>query len=170
MFNYPPEFKYPIDLKTNYIKRCIGVPGDVIEVRDTQVYINGEVGENPQQMQFRYFIYTKERINERVFKQHEISDYTRDLRGNGYFVFTSPTYASQLESLPFIDQVKILERNEDDVEPRIFPDSRVFPWNVDYYGPVTIPGKGMTIELTRENIATYRSVITNYEGHEDVKI
>ncbi len=170
VFNYPPEFKYPIDLKTNYIKRCIGVPGDVIEVRDTQVYINGEVGENPQQMQFRYFIYTKERINERVFKQHEISDYTRDLRGNGYFVFTSPTYASQLESLPFIDQVKILERNEDDVEPRIFPDSRVFPWNVDYYGPVTIPGKGMTIELTRENIATYRSVITNYEGHNDVKI
>ncbi|MCH7514999.1 MAG: signal peptidase I [Bacteroidetes bacterium] len=170
VFNYPPEFKYPVDLKTNYIKRCIAVPGDIIEVRDAQVYINGEPGENPPLMQFRYFIYTKERINERVFKQHEISDHTRDLRGNGYFVFTSPAYARQLESLPFIDQVKLLERNDDDVEPRIFPDSRVFPWNADFFGPVKIPGKGMTIELTRENLATYRSVITNYEGHEDVKI
>jgi signal peptidase I len=56
VFNYPPELRYPTDLKTNYIKRCVGLPGDNIEVRDLQVFINGEAIENPPQMQFSYLI------------------------------------------------------------------------------------------------------------------
>jgi len=170
VFNYPPEFHYPVDLKTNYIKRCVAVPGDVVEVRNTQVYINGIAEENPPEMQYRYFLYTKERINDRIFKKYKISDFSRDLRGNGYYVFISPAYAGELETLPFITEVRLLERKKDEVEPRIFPDSRMFPWNTDFFGPLKIPGKGMTIEINAENLAKYRSVITNYEGHDNVQI
>ncbi len=170
VFNYPPEFQYPVDLKTNYIKRCVAIPGDKLEVRDTQVYINGEMGSNPEGMQERYFIYTKDRINERIFKQHEIADYSKDIRGNGYYVFTTPEDALALEKLPFIESVKIIKGKEGVAEPRIYPDARIFPWNADFYGPITVPGKDMTIEITRESLATYRSVIENYEGNDDVKI
>lgn len=170
VFNYPPEFEHPIDLKTNYIKRCVGVPGDVLTVENTQVHINGEVFENPPEMQFRYFIFTKERINERIFKQNKISDYDRDLRGNGYYAFITPEDAEILRAMPFIDDVRILQRNEDDVEPRIFPDARVYPWNADFFGPLEIPGENTTIEINSETLVTYGSVITNYEGHDDVRV
>jgi len=170
VFNYPPEFEYPVDLKTNYIKRCIAVPGDKLEVRDTQVFINGEPVSNPPGIQERYFIYTSERINERIFKQHNIADYSRDIRGNGYYVFTTTEDAQKLENLPFIESVKMIKREDGVAEPRIFPDSRVFPWNADYYGPLTVPGENMTIDINKETLATYRSVIVNYEGNRDVKI
>jgi len=170
VFNYPPEFEYPVDLKTNYIKRCIGVPGDILEVRDTKVYINGEPGIDPPEMQNRYFIYTNDRINDRVFKQHRISDYTRDLRGNGYYIFTTPEDADELAALPFISSVKMIKREKENTEPRIFPDAREYPWNADFYGPIEIPGEDMTIEINKLTLTTYRSVIENYEGHDDVRI
>ena len=48
--------KYPVDLKTNYIKRCTALPGDVLEIRDRQVYVNGEATANPPGMQYSYTI------------------------------------------------------------------------------------------------------------------
>src|SRR5690606_13053578 len=73
VFNYPVEFEYPVDLKTNYIKRAIGVPGDVLEIKDTQVYINGERGENPEQMQFSYDVITHRTLNADFFDQFNIN-------------------------------------------------------------------------------------------------
>lgn len=170
VFNYPPEFEHPIDLKTNYIKRCVAVPGDVLEVKDMQVYVNGEAEENPPRMQFKYYVATQERINERVFKQFNISDYYRDPRGIGYQVFTTPENANELASLPFINSVQVVENNAGSAEPRIFPDSRVYPWNADFYGPLEIPGEDMTIEINEDNLTKYGSVIRNYEGYDDVRI
>ena len=170
VFNYPPEFEYPVDLKTNYIKRCIGVPGDILEVRDTQVFINGEPGSNPTELQNRYFVFTNERINERIFKKHEISDYNRDLRGNGYYIFTTPEDAAELAALPFIDKVQMIKKDKEIIEPRIFPDSREYPWNPDFYGPIEIPGVDLKIDINKQTLTTYRSVIENYEGHDDVRI
>ena len=146
------------------------MPGDILKIDGTQVYINDETFENPPKMQFRYFLFTPERINERIFKQNNISDYDRDMRGNGYYVFTTPEVATQLATLPFIDEVRLLQRNEEDVEPRIFPDSRVYPWNADYYGPIEIPGENTTIEINNETLTKNGSVITDYEGHDDVSI
>jgi len=65
VFNYPKE-DHPVDLKTHYIKRCVAIPGDELEIRNNQVYINGELGENPERMQFRYYLFTKQAINQRV--------------------------------------------------------------------------------------------------------
>ena len=170
VFNYPPEFEYPVDLKTNYIKRCVAVPGDILNVNATQVYINGEAMVNPPKMQLRYFLFTDERINDRIFKQHDISDYNKDLRGTGYYIFATPESAAELAELPFIDNVRLLQRTDDDVEPRIFPNATEYPWNADFFGPIKIPGEDMTILVNKENMVKYGSVITNFEGHEDVVI
>ena len=100
VFNYPPEFQYPVDLKTNYIKRCVAVAGDVIEVKDMQVYINNEPMDNPERMQFRYFVETPETINQRVFEKYDISEKYKV--NGGYMVFTSPNTANELNSLQFM--------------------------------------------------------------------
>jgi signal peptidase I len=56
VFNYPAEREYPVDLKTNYIKRCVGIGGDTIQVTDGVVYINGKKAEEPPQMQSSWVI------------------------------------------------------------------------------------------------------------------
>ena len=168
VFNYPPEFEHPVDLKTNYIKRCIGTPGDIVEVRDTQVYVNGDVFENPPNMQFRYYIFTDEIINDRVFKKYEISEYYRSQ--GGYYVMTTPKTAEELKGLAFIKDVILTKNTEEQVNPRIFPDASVFPWNEDFFGPLEIPAKGQTIEVNKENLTKYGEIIRYYENNKEVEI
>jgi signal peptidase I len=168
VFNYPPEFQYPVDLKTNYIKRCVAVAGDVIEVKDMQVYINNEPVDNPERMQFRYFIETAETINQRVFEKYDISEKYKV--NGGYMVFTSPNTATELKSLQFINDVNVLEADPDVAEVRIFPNANKYPWNVDFWGPITIPAAGMTINVNDETMTKYGSVIEYYEGHELVEV
>jgi signal peptidase I len=164
VFNYPPEFQYPVDLKTNYIKRCVAVPGDVIEVKDMQVLINNEPGDNPERMQFRYFIQTPETISQRVFEKYDISEKYKV--NGGYMIFTKPKTADVLKTLQFIDEVQVLEDEPEKAEMRIYPNANKFPWNVDYWGPMLIPGEGLTIEVNDENMTKYGSIIEYYEGHE----
>lgn len=169
VFNYPPELQYPVDLKTNYIKRCVGLPGDSLKVVDTQVYINGEAIENPEKMEFRHNIVTQQQIKDRVFKSYDITDYERT--NYGYIAQMMPETAKKFEQLPFVEKVEILKMNEDQVNPRVYPKSpQLFPWNEDFYGSIWIPTKDASIPLNEMTIALYRDVIENYEHNDEVRI
>jgi len=168
VFNYPIEFQYPTDLKTFYIKRCIGLPGDALEIINSNVYINKELIENPSKTQFKYLLSTSNFINDRVFKRHDITE-AHQVRG-GYVVDTQPEIAEKFEKYEFINEVIPLRLEKGEPELDIYPDSDMFNWNKDFYGPIEIPAKGMTIELSSENIQKYHSVIALYEGHDDVKV
>lgn len=154
-------------MKTNYIKRAVGLPGDNIEVRGLQVFVNGEAIENPPKMQFSYLVKSKGVINERVLRNHDITD-VRMIQNNVYHLHTLPETAEKLRSLDFIEDVTLLVVDKEIVNDRIFPDNA--PWNQDHYGPLHVPAEGETIEINEQNLATYRSVIENYEGNENVKI
>jgi signal peptidase I len=168
VFNYPPEHQYPVDLKTNYIKRCVAIPGDVVEVRNMELFINGEPAYQPSGMQFKYLVQTNETINDRVFKKYDISEKYKV--NGGYLIFTTPETAIELEQENFIRAVEVLTAEQGDAELRIYPDATKYPWNVDFYGPLEIPGEGQTIEVNEETMTKYRSIIEYYEGHDDVAI
>lgn len=170
VFNYPVEFEHPVDLKTHYIKRCVAVPGDTFEIRDMQVYINGEPGENPFNMQFRYYLKTEENINQRFFKTYDISMAEAHKLPGGYIVSSMPSTADEVKAAPFIENVIVDKYPEGQSNPRIFPSARYFAWNEDFYGPLLIPGKGMTIPITEENLVKYEMAILKFEGLDDVKI
>jgi signal peptidase I len=180
VFNYPPELQHPVDLKTNYIKRCVGLPGDKIEVRDLQVYANGIAMENPPRMENEYFVATSTAVNEeKVFKENGISEYnsytetfndtiaTNDQ--NGYIVFTTEEIADKLKGYDFVKGITVVKSPKEISEPMLFPNSQLFKWNRDNYGPVSVPKEGFTVNLTPENIALYGMVIKNYEGNEGVE-
>ncbi len=170
VFNYPPELEYPTDLKTNYIKRCVGLPGDSLKVVDTQVFINGEALENPQKMEFRHNIVTKENIKERIFKKYDLNLDEIDLTSNGYIVHATIETANELKKLPFIQDVKLLKMPADQVNPRVHPkNGQLFDWNEDFYGAIWIPAQGSTIDLNEKTIALYRTVIENYEHNDEVR-
>lgn len=173
VFNYPPEFQHPKDLRTHYIKRCIAIPGDVIEVRNGQVYINNEPGTNPALMQHRYFVATNQVIRDRVFSEYDIWEYAPSGKQDGtkgYVVLTTAESAQKLADLSFVQSAEPIFMEKDYVEPRIFPDARYYPWNADFFGPLEIPGRGKVIDIDEETLAMYGSTIQNYEDLNDVTI
>lgn len=187
VFNVPPKElndnkDYPVDLKTNYIKRCVAIPGDTLQVIERQVLINGKPEENPPLMQFSYLVTAKDEINERILKKYKIYDLEIVGRPENNVIYQmnlTPALAEELKALPFIEEVKIATyingegfaaRTEKTVEPNIFPDSKIFPWNGDYFGPVVIPAEGMTITIDEKTLATYGRTISEYEHNNDVRI
>lgn len=165
----------PIDKKENYVKRCIGLPGDNLKIVDRQVYINDAPIENPKEMQFNYHVKFN---NVAAFKSacKEFSVNIED-RKNGYFdekepVYILPLTIEEYEQLKANTSVVSIEVDNDTLGSAapfsLYPNSVEAPfdlWTKDNYGPIHIPAKGETIELTKENVALYRRVITAYEGH-----
>lgn len=181
VFNYPPELQHPVDLKTNYIKRCIGTPGDRVEVRNAQVFLNGKAMENPPRMENEYFVSTTTAVNEeKVFRENGISEfstYTETYNDtiptndeSGYIVYTSSQTASVLKAYDFVRDVRQVVAPKEISEPSLYPSSPLVKWNRDNYGPITVPKKGVTIAMTPENVAFYGDVIKYYEGNEKVVV
>ncbi len=180
VFNVPPrelnEGKdYPVDLKTNYIKRCVGIPGDLLQITDRQVIVNGQPIGNPPDMQFSYLVTSKDEISQRNFEKLQIDpdDYTYMGRPNNnalYQMFLSPQKAEELKAIPYIVSVEPDYRTSDGPDMRIFPMSKYAPWNGDNYGPIRIPQEGMTIAVNDSTLAFYGETITLYDHNEDAKI
>jgi signal peptidase I len=167
VFNYPDEH-HPVDLKTNYIKRCIGTPGDVVEIVDQQVLINKKPLDNPPKMQFSHFVETNTNITDRVFRKCGISESERN--GNGFVVLATDEAVSCLENLQFVQSVTRIKKPADQFEGGSIFDP--FQWNIDHFGPLEVPGKGTTIEINSDNLIKYGKIIQQFEGYdpEDVFI
>lgn len=181
VFNVPPRDlnegkNYPIDLKTNYIKRCVAISGDVLEIKNKQVVINGQPLINPPGMQFSYLITAKDEINERNFDKLELDpdDYTYLGRPENdkavYQMFLTNAKADEMKTLPYIVSVSEDYRTSEGQDTRIFPGSKYTPWNGDNYGPLTIPKEGMKIPVNDSTLAIYGNVIREYDHNKDVKI
>lgn len=187
VFNYPVDDMYnsrpdggfhPKDLKTHYIKRCVAIPGDVIEVKKGQVYINDEIGENPELMQHNYRITPKRQLSQqewnKVIDKYDLATSLNIERlPSGITALrpmTTAEAAEELRKLDFISSVEIQLRDSSSVEGDIFPDSRYYPWNADRFGPLEIPYRGMKLKADEYTLAKYGSTIADYEELEDVKI
>ncbi|BDD04317.1 signal peptidase I [Aureibacter tunicatorum] len=170
VFNYPVEFQYPNDLKTNYIKRCVAVPGDTLQIKNRIVFINGEKQNSPAGVQYRYILRTTNELNDRTLRKFKISDFV-EINLNTYLVHINPDIAKVLEGQDFVKELVLYERTKGVAEGDIFPNETVFPWNADWYGPLMIPGKGITVDLTNpDNVVKYAFTIEHYEGHDDVSV
>jgi signal peptidase I len=168
VFNWPADEGYPTDLKTNYIKRCVAVAGDTLQIIDTKVIINGQVAKIPEKVQFQYYLITKENINDRIFKANKITDYYPI--PEGYVVHTQPETIEKLKGMPFISQVIQVKQQEGVGDPSVMPHNSKYNWNIDFFGPLWVPKKGATIQMTPENVILYESTISRYEGHENVTV
>ena len=172
-----PDLKpHPVDLRTNYIKRCVAQPGDKLEIRNGQVYVNGKAEVNPKRMQGEYFVSTGAPVNElNVFKKNGIVDYAPftetfndSIPGNdafGYIVKTTSDIVLTLKKYDFIKSVEPVIMPRTWKEPYLFPESDLLNWNKDQYGPLLVPKKGMKVLLTPENVAKYADIIINYDGN-----
>ena len=180
----------PVDKRENYVKRCIGMPGDTLEVRNNQVYIDGVAAKNPEKMQLKYLLETNgSMLSEEQFRLLDISKADRAMidgnnntslmaflgikpNENGQYnpVYHIPLTKKALETAKKLPIVKNVF-----VEPDTFGGDTYYPvgyetgWSRDNYGPIWIPKKGATIPLTERNLALYKRCIVNYE-HNNLEV
>lgn len=177
----PDLHPHPVDLRSNYIKRCVGIPGDKLEIRRGQVYVNDKAQPLPMRMQNEYFVSVKTAVNEEnVFRKNGITEFAQftetfndSIPSNdefGYVVKTTAALAEKLKTYDFVKRVEVVFMDKGLKEPYLFPTSDLLDWNKDNYGALTVPKQGMTIPLTKVNIALYGEIIQNYEGNENVSV
>ncbi|MCX6306940.1 MAG: signal peptidase I [Bacteroidetes bacterium] len=156
----------PVDKRENFIKRCIGIAGDSIRIIDRVVYINGKPEQNPGLRQFRYLVKTNgSPINQKNFEKLDITE-TVSTDNNGTYELTlSEEAISKLKQYDNVVSIEPMVIPKDTRDPNIFPYDSIYPWNVDNFGPVWIPKKGVTIPLTMQNICFYKRIIGVFEGN-----
>jgi len=176
----------PLDKKSNYVKRCVGIPGDELEIKNGYVYINGEQNSLPDRakLQFRYKIVSKSSFVKRdnsgrylnqpsafVSSHFDISDiYISDIDRKNKIIthiaqLTDEAY-QKVKNNPNVVEVEKLNVEEGTWNQSTFPQDPRFKWNTKYFGPITIPEAGKNTEITIENIALYKRIIEVYEGSE----
>lgn len=166
----------PIDLKTYYVKRCVGIPGDVIRVSNRMLMVNGEPFPTPSEMKFSYLVTAGMVINKLHFERLELDSDDYYLAGHTpenkviYRMFLTDAQRQQLEEAPFVESVVVDYTTNDGPDPDIFPAAKNNSWNADNYGPLTVPGKGVTIEINDSTLALYGETIRLYEHHDEVEV
>ena len=176
--HFGPVKARPTDKKDHYVKRCVAVAGDTLEIRDGQVYVNSEAQEVWPGVQNSYKVVTTgQRINSVNLDKLGLNLrelwYHPDLPGYPQM----PLTAEMLEKIKGYSNVVSVTQNIDvwpadypDSELTIFPFNSAYKWTRDNFGPLWIPQKDVTVELTIENLPLYKRIITAYEGNElDVK-
>ena len=166
------RYDKPIDKKSNYVKRAVGLPGDSLAIRNGYVFANGERLDLPERAkpQYSYFGKTKgQGFDPRVlYEVYDITDgfsynpQTNDIR---FYALTQEVY-ERLKNHPNIDYLERFIVPEGQQEQNIFPNNQQFNWNRDFMGPLYIPEEGATVEINQNTIGLYREIIENYEGRE----
>lgn len=170
----PPPSGYmykPVDKKSNYVKRCVGVPGDSLEVRDGYVYINGEQNDLPDRskLQFSYAFRTKAPMNINILSEnYDITDgIGQDKSINAYTLpAVSEEALEKLKNNPSISEVFRYSAQPGVWDASTFPNDENYPWNTDHFGPIYIPEQGKTVAITPESLPLYKRIIEVYEGSE----
>lgn len=162
----------PVDKRENYVKRLIAMPGDTLQIIDGVVYINGEIGEQPHEMQHNYLVkITSNGINPSILEKYNITEGYRTAHADELIFNMTATTAEEFRKLPFVTSVeRRIAPAGTEVSEDIFPnDTTYFKWNVDNFGPIVIPQEDVTVKINPENIALYDRVIRAYE-HNDMKV
>ena len=150
----------PVDKRENYIKRCVAIPGDSLEIRNGQVFVNGAPQEEIPGLQYMHVVQTRAPFTQYAIDNLGISEYS----GNGsvYYMYLTEEAAEKVRELDNVVSIRryIYAPNTD-----VFPNWEEPRWSQDNYGPIRIPQRGATVRLTPENLPLYRRIIETYEGH-----
>ena len=170
VFNWPAEtLGRPVDKKENYVKRCVGVPGDKIELIDAQLMVNDALQEEPEGMkkQWHYNVSTKGTgLNPNIlYEKYDITEGGYGRNKNEYNLTLTNESRDAIQNFTNVTSVKRQYEKGGIYADYIFPHDKKFKWNVDNFGPITVPAAGETVSITTENLSIYKDIIERYENN-----
>ena len=166
--SYPLVIR-PVDKEENYIKRCTGVAGDTLQIKNQVVYINGQAQSFPPESQTDYTVVTKGQPLDPSAMKEQYNVNEDDVRPtttpNQYDILL--TWAAHQKMLSS-GLAKSITPDIIDIDPQspVFPFVAGSNWALDNYGPIWIPAKGATLTLTPANYPIYERAIRVYEGND----
>jgi signal peptidase I len=162
----------PLDKEEDYIKRCIGTPGDTLQVERGRVYIDGTPDIIPEFAEFNYEVKTNGfgAIDKYTYDSLDISTQPEQTYNPNTYIFDlTQSDARLFKESPNVASIKLHLRDSGDYRQEsdndIFPSSPHYRWNVDNFGPLWIPKEGTTVKLDTFNLPLYKRLITAYEHH-----
>ena len=167
----------PVDKRDHYVKRCVAIPGDTLEVRKGKLFINSKDAYVAPKQQISYFIRYNPSKMQSGNRDEIKSDFEKlrinteqsfnFLDGSNFLtVHTDINTLAEIKKLVYVDSIVLVYNPAPDLTNFNFPhDKRYYKWSVDEYGPIVIPKKGRTVAIGKENLSMYERIIQIYEGN-----
>ena len=168
----------PVDKRDHYVKRCVAIPGDTLEVKKGELFINNKLAYQAPKLQKSYFIRYNPGKIQTGGRDEIIADLNKlrvnteqNMRfedaSNFLTIHTDKITLEAIKKFPYVDSVVPVYNASPDLYNFNFPhDKRYYKWSVDDYGPIIIPKKGAIVSLTKENISMYERIIQIYENNQ----
>jgi signal peptidase I len=156
----------PVDRRDNYIKRCVAIAGETIQVVNNDVIVNGERQKEFEGLQRWYDVRTNGTpINPRSLEPFGVGRDLADVRKNPNYTFPLTAVSTeQIKALPGIVAVEPMSLfSAGQFDRDIFPHNERYPWNLEFFGPLTVPAKGQTVEINSATLPLYKRIIEAYE-------
>ena len=157
----------PVDRRENYVKRCVGLPGQTLQIKNRVVYLDGKANKEPDNVQYTYYVKLKQNIPEELLEQLGISmEDLASLNETGCIPLTSKAAKVLSKRKDVVYSIRI---NDDEMTGDLYPLNANTGWTRNNYGPIWIPQKGKTIHLDLKNLPIYERPISVYENN-DLKV
>ena len=155
----------PVDRRENYVKRCVGLPGQTLEIKDRIVYIDGKANKEPDNVQYNYIVDTAQDIPEELAHELGIADDDLGRPEQGRYILPLTKAAKKaLEAhKEIVTSIRLYPQTD---ETSMYPLNGNKHWTCDNYGPIWIPAKGQSIDLTLDNLSIYERPIRAYEKND----
>ncbi len=167
VFNYPAEDQYPADEPTQFIKRCIALPGDSLSIIDSKVFINGKAFEESENIQYNYSLQTiAPGIDSAITSELGITEGGLISEKGDYSFSLNKQNAAKLATYKQVKSIIMNTEKSGLWDETIFPNNENYVWNTDQLGSLYIPKKGDTLRIDSLTVFLYERLIKVYEHNQ----
>lgn len=165
VFNSPLQNEKPIDQRQQLIKRCVAIPGDTLFIRNDSLFINRKAVALPESVLQRYEITTSAPADTTAFHKLGVRSLQPIANATRFRLSLSRAQVDAVRKLSVIKSIRPAVPDSGQYDPDIFPHQPRHRWNSGHFGPVTVPKKGMNLQLNAENAGIYKTIIEQHEGN-----
>lgn len=166
VFNYPLDANHPVDHRTYYIKRCIGLPGQTVELASGRTFVDDHELARPANGQQNYRVEVDNAsFSSEVLQRYNITEGGPTHHRNVLELSLTDSALAGLQAEASVTDVLALYHPHGLGDAVTFPVGGNHGWNRDNWGPLVVPAQGDSVRLSAQTLPLYKRIITHYEGH-----